>query len=160
MAPQWQVERRHLAAGIARAALAWRDALERLGAEVLAGEAWLQGTWAGIPIHGQADLILGLPEDRLVVVDYKRSKSAKRREQMEKGYDSQANLYRTMLQTGGLKNDIEGPSAERLRRASAIGTVYYMMNDQTGLADTALPGPTVSRTGRRWTTMCPERRWP
>ena len=139
MAPQWQVERRHLAAGTARAALAWRDALERLGAEVLAGEAWLEGTWAGIPIHGQADLILGLPEDRLVVVDYKRSKSTKRREQMEKGYDSQANLYRTMLQTGGLKNDIEGPSAERLRRASAIATVYYMMNDQTGLADTALP---------------------
>ena len=140
MAPQWQVERRHLAVGIARAALAWRNALDKLGAEVLAGEAWLQGTWAGIPIHGQADLILGLPGERLLVVDYKRSKSAKRREQMEKGYDSQANLYRTMLQTGGLKNDAQGPLAERLRRAAAIGTVYYMMNDQTGLADTALPG--------------------
>ena len=140
MASQWQVERRHLAVGIARAALAWRNALDKLGAEVLAGEAWLQGTWAGIPIHGQADLILGLPGDRLLVVDYKRSKSAKRREQMEKGYDSQANLYRTMLQTGGLKNDDQGPLAERLRRGAAIGTVYYMMNDQTGLADTALPG--------------------
>lgn len=140
MARQWQVERRYLAAGTARAALAWRDALERLGAEVLAGEAWLEGRWAGMPIHGQADLILGLPEDRLVVVDYKRSKSAKRRDQMEKGYDSQANLYRTMLQTGGLKNAVEGPLAERLRRVSAIATVYYMMNDQTALADTSLPG--------------------
>lgn len=140
LSPQWQVERQNLSTGIARAAVAWRDALEALDAEVLAGEAWLQGTWAGIPIHGQADLILGLPADRLLVVDYKRSKSDQRRKQMEKGYDSQANLYRTMLQTGGLK-DGSGPAlSERLRRAHSIGIVYYMMNDQTGLADTPLPG--------------------
>ena len=140
LSPQWQVERQNLSSGIARAAVAWRETLEALDAEVLAGEAWLQGTWDGMPIHGQVDLILGLPADRLLVVDYKRSKSDGRRKQMEKGYDSQANLYRTMLQSGGLKNAADSPLSERLRRARAIGIVYYMMNDQTGLADTPLPG--------------------
>ena len=46
-----------------------------LDAEVVAAEAWLAGTWSGIAVHGQTDLILGLPGDRLLVVDYKRSKS-------------------------------------------------------------------------------------
>ena len=78
-ASQWQVERRHFTAETIKAALAWRDVLARLGAEILASEAWLQGTWSGIPIHGQTDLLLGLPGDRLLVVDYKRSKSTSRR---------------------------------------------------------------------------------
>lgn len=140
LAPPWQVERRNLAAGIARAAQAWREALQALGAEVLGGEVWLQGHWDGIPIHGQADLLLGLPNGSLLVVDYKRSKSKGRRDQMSKGYDSQANLYRTMLQTGGPKNAVTDPLARRLKQRTRIGTVYFMMNDQTGLADTALPG--------------------
>jgi ATP-dependent helicase/nuclease subunit B len=42
-AAQWQVERRHLATETTRAALAWRDILGRLGAEVLASEVWLAG---------------------------------------------------------------------------------------------------------------------
>jgi ATP-dependent helicase/nuclease subunit B len=45
-----------------------------------------------------------------------------------------------MLQTGGLKDGSEPALSERLRRARSIGIVYYMMNDQTGLADTRLPG--------------------
>ena len=150
LAPPWQVERRHLAGGIARAAQAWRDALEALDAEVLGGEVWLQGTWAGIPIHGQADLILGLPGERLLVVDYKRSKSKGRLEQMRNAFDSQANLYRTMLQTGGLKNTVSTPLAQRLKQPASIGTVYYMMNDQTSLADTAVPG---ARAIPNWLTV-------
>ena len=72
---QWEVERRHFAALTIQAAQAWRDMLERLGAEVVAAEEWLGGTWSGIAVHGQTDLMLGLPDDRLLVVDYKRSKS-------------------------------------------------------------------------------------
>ncbi len=135
-ASQWQVERRNLMEGTARAARVWRDVLEQLGAEVLAGEEWLQGAWSGIAIHGQADLILGLPGDRLLVVDYKRSKSNSRRPRMEKGYDSQANLYRAMLESGGSRNNDGEILAAKIRSASRTGIVYYMLNDQVSLSDT------------------------
>ena len=135
---QWQVERRHFTAETIKAALAWRDVLARLGAEVLASEAWLQGTWSGIPIHGQTDMLLGLPGDRLLVVDYKRSKSTSRRPRMEKGYDSQANLYRAMLESGGPKDDTDETLLSRIRSAARTGIVYYMLNDQVSLSDSVL----------------------
>lgn len=137
-ASQWQVERRHLAAGIVRAAAVWCDMLAGLGAEVLASEVWLQGFWSDIPVHGQADLILGLPGRRLLVVDYKRSKSQSRRPRMERGYDSQAHLYRAMLERGGPASDDQALRT-RLRGAERIGIVYYMLNDQIALSDYRLP---------------------
>lgn len=137
---QWKVERRHLAAQTILAAQAWRDMLERLGAEVLASEEWLRGTWSGIPIHGQTDLLLGLPNDRLLVVDYKRSKSSSRLVQMQKGFDSQATLYRAMLESGGPKHADRADLIARIAAARQVGVVYYMLNDQVALSDTALPG--------------------
>lgn len=136
--PQWQVERRHFTAETIKAAQAWGDILARLSAEVLASEAWLQGTWSGIPIHGQTDLLLGLPGDRLLVVDYKRSKSTSRRPRMEKGYDCQANLYQTMLQSGGPKDKTNETLMSRIRSAAHTGIVYYMLNDQVSLSDSVL----------------------
>lgn len=137
---QWKVERQSFAALTARAALAWRDALGHLGAQVVAAESRLAGTWHGIAVHGQTDAILALPGDRLLVVDYKRSKSAKRLPQMQKGYDSQASLYRAMLQSGGPKDPAQGALATRLRTARDTGVVYYLMNDQVALSDTKLQG--------------------
>ncbi len=135
---QWQVERQHFTAETIKAALAWRDVLARLSAEVLASEAWLQGTWSGIPIHGQTDLLLGLPGDRLLVVDYKRSKSTSRRPRMEQGYDCQANLYRAMLESGGPKDKTDEMLLSRIRSAARTGIVYYMLNDQVSLSDSVL----------------------
>ena len=140
---QWQFERMHLAEQAARSAEAWRQIVERLGARVLGSEQWLEGTWGGIDIHGQADLILGLGEGELLVVDYKWSVSRGRRKRMELGYDSQASLYRAMLKTGGLKpprdGDAPDPNAEKLateiKAAKWIGIVYYTMRDQTCLSD-------------------------
>jgi len=137
------VERRHFLAQTTQAALAWREALEQLGAEVLAHEEWLLGEWCGITVHGQTDLILGLPGDRLLVVDYKRSKSSKRLVQMQKGYDSQASLYRAMLQSGGPKSPDDPALVARLKSAATRGVVYYMLNDQVALTDTALPEATT-----------------
>jgi RecB family exonuclease len=137
---QWSVERRHFAAQTTTAAIAWRDALAQLGAQVLGSEQWLQGRWSGIAVHGQTDLILGLPGDRLLVVDYKRSKSARRLAQMQKGFDSQASLYRAMLQTGGPKTQENATLIARVRAAAQTGVVYYMLNDQVALTDSALPG--------------------
>lgn len=94
------------------------------------------------PIHGQTDLLLGLPGDRLLVVDYKRSKSTSRRPRMEKGYDCQANLYRAMLESGGPKNvrgdDTDETLLSRIRSAARTGIVYYMLNDQVSLSDSVL----------------------
>ena len=145
-AAQWQVERKHLASSIHKAAVAWCEVLVTLKAEILGTEEWLQGTLDGLPIHGQADILLGLPDGRLLVVDYKRSSANIRRPRMQKGYDSQANLYRTMLQTGGPKSEDNVPLLDRLRAGDSTGIVYFMTNDQTSLSDVlvvesgAIPG--------------------
>ncbi len=137
---QWSVERRNFAALTTQAALAWRDTLEQLGADVLASEAWLKGEWSGIAVHGQTDLILGLPGDRLLVVDYKRSSSRKRLTQMQTGFDSQASLYRAMIASGGPKDPKKTELAARLKAAEQTGVVYYLLNDRVALSDTVLAG--------------------
>ncbi len=137
-APQWQVERRHFTAETIKAALVWRNVLDQLDAEVIASEAWLQGTWLEIPIHGQTDLLLDLPGDLLLVVDYKRSKSMRQHSRMMKGYDSQANLYRLMLESGGTKDDTDETLLSKIRNAARTGIVYYMLNDQVSLSDSVL----------------------
>lgn len=135
---QWQMEMRRFREALLTAAVQWRDILLRLDAEILGNERWLQGSWSGISIHGQTDQILGLPGGRLLVVDYKRSKSTSRAPRMEKGYDCQTNLYRVMLETGGLKDAGDEALNERLRQARDIGIVYYLLNDQVALSDTDL----------------------
>ncbi len=137
-AAQWQVERRHLAAGITKAALAWREVVKTLGAEILGSEEWLEGMLGSIPIHGQADVLLGLSDNRLLVVDYKRSSANSRRPRMQKGYDSQASLYRTMLQTGGPKDKESSDLSNHLSKVAQTGIVYFMLNDQTALSDSVL----------------------
>lgn len=145
-AAQWQVERKHLASSIHKAALAWREVLVSLNAEILGTEEWLEGNLDGLPIHGQADILLGLPDGRLLVVDYKRTSASSRRPRMQKGYDSQANLYRTMLKTGGPKSKDNAVLLGRLRAGDTTGIVYYTTNDQASLSDAlvvesgAIPG--------------------
>jgi len=137
-AAQWQVECRHLAEGISTAAVSWAELLCSLKAEVLGSEIWLQGKLNDVPIHGQADVLLGLPDNRLLVVDYKRSSSGSRRPRMAKGYDSQASLYRTMLETGGPKDKDNKVVNDRLNHSNQTGIVYYTLNDQVALSDSIL----------------------
>lgn len=114
--------------------------LTTLNAEVLGTEEWLAGTLDGLPIHGQADILLSLPDSQLLVVDYKKSSATSRRPRMQKGYDSQANLYRTMLQTGGPEKKDNTALLKKLRTANATGIVYFMTNDQTSLTDVLVKG--------------------
>jgi len=137
-AAQWQVERQHLETGIIKAALAWREILEALNAEILGNEEWLQGSLNTVPVHGQADVVLGLPDKRLLVVDYKRSSTNSRKPRMDKGYDSQASLYRIMLNTGGPKDRGNTELIKRIKDVQQIGIVYYLLNDQTSLSDSVL----------------------
>ncbi len=100
-------------------------------------EVNLTGTLDKLPLHGKTDLLISLPGGRMFVVDYKKSKSKKRRIQMKKGWDSQASLYRIMLKTGGVKDENKKDIAKAIKAAKDVGVLYYMMNDQTILADTA-----------------------
>jgi ATP-dependent helicase/nuclease subunit B len=141
MAAEWRVERAHLQKEIEQAATRWSLFLQNTGGQVLGNEVWLNGMLDDMPIHGSADSVVGLPGGRIFVVDFKKSKSGKRREQMEKGYDSQTSLYRLMLQTGDAM-DKDDELGRALRRGDEIGVLYYLMNDQVALSDTAgwLPG--------------------
>jgi len=139
---EWKVERKHLQQEILKAALQWREILYQTQAIPIAVEIGLQGSFEGIPIHGNADLLLELPDHRLYVVDYKKSGSKDRRLRMKAGYDHQAELYRTMIKTGGLKEPDEAPEGlagklSEAREHGQIGTMYYLLNDQTALADTS-----------------------
>jgi hypothetical protein len=129
--PDWRVERLKLESEIVRAAERWRDLLASWGADVIGAEQWLKGVYQGIPLRGQSDLLLKLPSDKLLVVDYKKSSSGKRRSRMRSHFDLQAHLYRIMIQTGGLP-DLETTPAD-------IGVVYYLLNDQTALSDSVIP---------------------
>ncbi|NIR60132.1 MAG: hypothetical protein GWO02_11760 [Gammaproteobacteria bacterium] len=135
---QWRVERRHLHSELTEAAVAWRELVEKLGAGILGTEIWLAGRLGAVPVHGQADTVLGLSGERLLVVDYKKASAKGRRSRMERGFDSQASLYRTMLETGGPKDEGDRALVARLERARQRGIVYFMMNDRRALSDTTL----------------------
>ena len=128
--PDWRVERLKLESEIVQAAVRWRNLLDSWGARVVAAEQWLKGHYNIIPIRGQCDLVLELPSGKLLVVDYKKSSSGKRRSRMRSRFDLQAHLYRLMIQTGGL------PALGTI--PAEIGVVYYLMNDLTALADSSI----------------------
>jgi hypothetical protein len=107
-----------------------------MGANVMGTEVWLSGTFNTHSIHGSADLILQLGDGRLYVVDYKKSSSKNRKERMEKGYDSQTFLYRTMLKTGSGEYVSSDQSKVAIDPHVETGGLYYLMNDQVALADT------------------------
>ena len=125
--PDWRVERYKFESEILRAAVHWKKLLTSCQATVVGAEQWLRGRHGEIPLHGQSDLVVGLPSGRLLVVDYKKSSSAERRDRMRSGFDLQAHLYRVMIQSGGLPGF--DPTPEE------IGIVYYLMNDARALAD-------------------------
>ncbi|WP_419663972.1 hypothetical protein Dvar_42120 [Desulfosarcina variabilis str. Montpellier] len=128
--PDWRVERLKLESEIIRAAERWRDLLDAWGATVIGAERWLKGVYKKIPLRGQSDLLLQLPSGKLLVVDYKKSSSKKRRQRMRSKFDLQANLYRLMIQSNGFP----GPD----HASSDIGVVYYLLDDMTALSDSPI----------------------
>jgi hypothetical protein len=128
--PDWRVERLKLESEIIRAAERWRDLLDAWGATVIGAERWLKGVYKEIPLHGQSDLLLQLPSGKLLVVDYKKSSSKKRRQRMRSKFDLQAHLYRLMIQSNG----VPGPDHAQCD----IGVVYYLLDDMTALSDSPI----------------------
>ncbi len=141
------MERRHLERELTEAVAAWRRTLALLGAQVVAAEVWLEGHLGKLPIRGQADAILALPGERLLVVDYKKSSRGSREARMEKGYDSQLSLYRTMLETGGPRDADQAALARQLANSAGTGILYCMLNDGSLLSD---EGPPEGRAVPGW----------
>lgn len=133
----WRVEFQNLSRQVREAALRWREVLADANGEVIANEVWLHGHMKELPIHGGADSIISLPGDRVIIVDFKKSSSSGRRKRMDLGYDSQAPLYRMMIETGGAKDEKDLHLVETLQGAREIGILYYMMNDRISLTDQA-----------------------
>jgi len=139
---EWKIERENLTQSVLKAASEWAIILESAQARVVATEISLKGNLDGLPIHGNADLLLELPGNRMMVVDYKKSGSSGRRDRMEAGYDLQASLYRKMVRTGGpeKENEITKEAVKLLKDFKSkgdIGSLYYLMNDQVALSDTS-----------------------
>ncbi|MEI8355852.1 MAG: PD-(D/E)XK nuclease family protein, partial [Deltaproteobacteria bacterium] len=144
---EWKVEREHLVQDIIKAAERWSEILKGLNATVIATEVSLKGVLklgaqGNLSVHGNADLLLELPNNRLFVVDYKKSTSKDRRLRMKAGYDHQATLYRAMIETGGLEypDKVRAGLVEDLagfRDAGEICALYYLMNDKAVLTDSS-----------------------
>ncbi len=128
----WDLERQNLFVEARSAALSWAGFLRATGAEILGNEQHLQGNSPRLLIrtHGYADCLLRLPDGKVMVVDHKRSKSAKRLERLEKRADLQATLYREMLLNP------QGDDALDLREVgkSNIIPAYHTTLDHTVLA--------------------------
>lgn len=128
----WAVEREGLERDIRTAAHVWRDTLEGLRAQVVDNEIELRGEALGVLLRGRADCLLQLEDGSLLVVDHKKSGTAKRHARLEAGWDLQLGLYRAMLlrpeQTGAVLD-------AALARGPKIGVAYHLINDQGVLLD-------------------------
>lgn len=132
--PIWEMERGTLQREIQRAALRWRGYLTAFGARILCNEKSLEGQTQGIELQGEAhginlrgkaDCILALPDGRLMIIDHKKSGTAKRCKRMEAGWDLQAGLYRDMLKRPIRR---EGDGLDDLI-GRELGVAYHLMND-------------------------------
>lgn len=135
-APQWATERQSLLREAKDVATDWAGFLEATGAEVLHNEIMLSGDHGGILLHGKADCLLRLPDERILVIDHKRSKAAGRRERMTKGWDLQVALYRAMLE----RPTEETPLTRLVADGAQVVTAYHTMLDSTVLSDTSGAG--------------------
>lgn len=149
-APEYQLELRQLGLQIIEAAEGWREILDAQGAKIAAVELELRGEFHGVPIRGWTDAILE-SGGGLMVVDYKKSSSKGRWDRMEKGFDTQANLYTMMLGHGTPPEDAAHLHPQ-LNAGTDIGFLYYTMNDRTVLLGTR-DGPDMKGEGIR----CAER---
>ena len=123
----WAVEREGLARDMRNAARFWRDTLERLEARVIDNEIDLRGEALDVPLRGRVDCLLQLADGSLLVVDHKKSGTARRRARLEAGWDLQLGLYRAMLMRPERAGQVlEAALAGRPR----IGVAYHLINDQ------------------------------
>lgn len=136
----WQVERETALREARAATLRWRKALDDNNLTIVENELKLLGQAHGIALAGRTDCLLRFPDGRILIVDHKKSATAKRRERLEAGFDLQLALYRAILARPTM---VESDALAAIRAAPAIGVAYHLMNDGGVLAHglEALPRP-------------------
>jgi len=122
----WSVERLGLERDILKAAIVWRDTMDKLGASVVDNEILLHGEGLGIRLRGRADCLLQLPDGSLLIVDHKKSGTRARRDRLDAGWDLQLGLYRSMLQS---PEELTPSLEEALKGNPKIGVAYHLIND-------------------------------
>jgi len=132
---EWQVECQQMIRQFTEAAISWLDFIKKNKLEILGEETNLQGKFNKHPIRGKADIICRCPDGKLLVIDYKTSKSTQRKECMEKGFDHQASLYALMLKSGEMPDKIPVKLKNHLEKSPEIGALYYTLRDQVVLGD-------------------------
>lgn len=127
----WAVERNTLEAEVTQSAKHWSMVLNSLDAEIVGNEFWLSGSLFGHPVIGKADCLLRFPDGQPVVVDYKKSSSATRRQRLQKGWDLQVDLYRRMsVELDERSNESAVRIAETLTGWPQLPAVaYHTLND-------------------------------
>jgi len=132
---EWRVECKQMIRQYTEAADHWLNFLHTNNLEILGEETWLAGEFNSHPIHGKADLLCKTPDGQLLVIDYKTSKSKKRKESMEKGFDHQATLYCKMLDSGTVSDKTPKKVKEYLQQTPKTGALYYTLRDRVILGD-------------------------
>ena len=132
---EWQLECLQMVRQFSEAAIGWLDFIKKNELEILGEETSLTGRFNKHPIRGKADLICRDPDGKLLVVDYKTSKSPKRKESMKKGFDHQASLYCQMLISDEMTDEIPVKLKNHLKKSPETGALYYTLRDQVVLGD-------------------------
>lgn len=127
----WDAERQNLLREAYSVTANWVDFLRETQAEVLHNETDLAGDYGGLLLRGKADCLLRLPDDRILVVDHKRSSSGGRRDRMAKGWDLQVALYQAMLERPSIQTSL----TEMVANGVEVVTAYHTMLDGTVLSD-------------------------
>ncbi len=136
----WSIERAGLLREAEKTCDAWADFLRVNDVSIVANEIGLSGTAFGLRLFGLADCILRTKQGQIVIVDHKRSGSARRRDQMRKGWDLQVALYAEML----ANPDTEKAKEVVVPPGSYAATAYHLTLDHTvllgGVGTPALQG--------------------
>ncbi len=94
----------------------FKEMVDKCNIKIISAEDKLVGEFADISVAGRVDVIVEINGVKMII-DYKKSKSAKRVKRMQEGYDHQLFLYREML---GIDDAI---------------TAYFTLNDTTLVVD-------------------------
>jgi len=132
---EWQLECQEMIGQFSKVAGEWLNFINRNKLKILGEETLLAGHFNRHPIRGRADLICRAPDGKLLVIDYKTSKSSGRKNRMEKGYDHQAFLYCQMLTSGKVTDKIPAKLKNYLKKSPETGALYYTLHDQVVLGD-------------------------
>ncbi|WP_100644042.1 PD-(D/E)XK nuclease family protein [Alteromonas facilis] len=118
--PEWRLDRINLSRDIKKALDVFSKWLAETKWSIDQAELMLHGELWGIPVKGFSDAVLA-KDNKVLILDYKRSKSDERFRRLSKGYDLQTFIYRKLY--------------SQMFGNCVIQSGYYILKDQTFVLD-------------------------